>query len=292
MRALLFSLALGLAACGDDPDVLEPYVDAVADGSDEAATDSVERFDSLTPPAQAAEPTGSAGTFTFYYVRGSRDTRDTTRIEGFLPPPMPRDAAGTTVLNAVPIYDVAVELSSVTADIDLRRSGYVYVTVDEVGKVKARARWGNSSFPERHEGLFRGTAYAFSFPPLWEDTASSPRLRLRDVENDETVLAELALPIYESPVWAQPLTLPTAPEGTRLTFAADMMIDDLDLVPILIYPSTFGSIGWRATTFEVNTYEARRREFRGETGLGTPYRVFTAHHDEANPKAYIVLFRP
>lgn len=289
--ALLSLLAVTLVACGDADDAAD-VADAPDTAAAEAEAEEVESFEPLTPPAQAAEPVGSAGTFRFQYIRGSGDTRDTTVIEGFLPPPMPADAAGSATLDAVPDYDIVVAPSSVTADIDLRRAGYVYVIVDEVGEVEAGLRWGNSIFAEKHDGLFRGTVHAFTFPPLWEATGASPMLQLSDDENEESILATFPLPVSASPAWAQPLTLPSVPEDTRLTFRADMTINDPDLVPILIYPSTFGQVGWGADEFAVDEFEMRSRERNGETALGTPYKVFAPHNDEVNGEAYIVLFRP
>ncbi len=231
------------------------------------------------------------GTFRLYYVRGSGDTRDTTLIEGFLPAPMPSEALASVALNAVPNYDVVVQPSSVTADIDLRRAGYVYLTRNEVGEIDGGVRWGSSTFPERHDGLFRGTGYAFTFPPLWENTAVSPRLEVRDDEDETSVLGELALPVTASPSWLQPVTLPTVPEDTRLTFSADLTFSDPGLVPVLVFPNTFGEVGWGADVLEVDDFGVRRREREGTTDLGTPYKVWAPHNDETRGEAYLVMVR-
>ncbi|WP_412060972.1 hypothetical protein [Rubrivirga sp. IMCC45206] len=287
MRLPLCLVALlALPACGDAQDALD-----TPEAAEATDAEAPERFEPLAPPAQAAAPAGSAGTFRFHYVRGASDNRDTTVIDGFLPPPIPREAMGSLALDAVPTYEVAVQPNSISLDVDPRRSGFVYVTVNEVGAVEAKARTAGSSLSERVSGLFRGTAYAFSFPPLWDTAEGSARLAFTDHEDDSPI-GEMTLPISDRPVWAQPLTLPTVPEDTRLTYYADMTIDDPALVPILIYPTTFGPVGWGVAEFEVVGHEMRSRERNGATNLGTPYKIFSPHQDETNSEAYIVLFRP
>lgn len=287
-RAFLLLIALLLAACAEEASSpIEP-------GSDDKPEVSTEGpFAPLDSPGQAARPVGSAGTFVLHYIRGTGELADTTTFDGFLPPPIPPEAYGTAILDAVPIYKVAVKPSSVPDAVTLREAGgYVWVTVDEIGGVKASFRTATSASPARFDGLFRGQAYAFTFDPLWTGGAAEPQLWVRDDEKEDIVLGEMPLPVASSPVWAQPITLPTVPEGTRVTIRMELEMTQVGLEPVLITPSTLGSLRWSARQLEVDALTQGRRERTGETGFGTPYRLFVSSLDTSQPTAYLVLIRP
>ena len=63
-------------------------------------------------------------------------------------------------------------------------------------------------------------------------------------------------------------------------------------MPILVYPNTFGEVGWGADALEVDEFESRRRERAGTTeNLGTPYKIWAPHNDEDRGDAYFVMVR-
>ena len=284
-RRLLIALLLSACATDDAPAVQQTDPDK-PDVSTEGP------FDPISPPAQAARPTGSAGTFLLRYIRGSGELADTTRIEGFLPPPVPEDALGMATLDAVPAYIVSVKPSSVPDAVDLRTAGgYVYATVNEIGALKASYRPAASSSPVRSEGLFRGTAFAFTFGPLWQGGNVEPQLWIRDHAKEDIRLAEMPLPIARTPAWAHPVTLPTIPEGTPVRISVDMEMTQTGLMPLLVFPSRFSS-PWTARPFTVDALAQQLRDMRGETGPGTPYSIFLSSLDTTQPTAYLILLRP
>lgn len=291
LRSALCLLALALSACaGEDAAPALPD-DAGIDDKPEISAEGP--FDSLQPPAQAGRPLGSAGTFVLHYIRGTGELADTTTFDGFLPPPIPPEAYGTVRLDAVPIYTVAVKPSSVPDAVNLREAGgYIFVTVDEIGGVKASFRTATSASPVRFDALFRGAAYAFTFAPLWTGGSVEPQLWLRDDAKEDIVLGEMPLPVSAAPVWAQPVTLPTVPEGTQISLRMDLEITQTGLEPVFIYPSTLSSLRWGARQLEVDDLTQRRRERAGEAGFGTPYRLFASSMDTSEPTAYLVLMRP
>lgn len=285
MRPRLGLAVLLLAACGDVPPA-PPASGAAPDTT--AAT-----FEPLAAPAQAAAPDGSAGTFTLSYVRSAEGVRaDTTRIEGFLPPPVTAEAFGATKLDAVPAYVAAVTPSSVGRDVALRESGFLLLVENEVGEVDAFLRRGDNTLAERVEGLFRGNVYAVAFPPAWKAAGETPRLWLREKGREDVVLADLALPVADDPPWLQPVALPTVPQETRVTVALDLRMDDPDLVPILVYPSFWGDVGWAADRPDLDAFRRDLRERAGDADLGLPYRTFLGQLDRTRPEAFLILFDP
>jgi len=284
----LLLAALLLSACATDD---TPAVEEIDPDKPPVSTDGP--FNPISPPAQAARPAGSAGTFTLHYIRGAGELADTTDLSGFLPPPVPTDALGRVTLDAVPTYRVAVKPSSVPDAVTLRNAGgYVYVTVNEIGDLKASFRTATSAFPTRIDGLFRGEAYAFTFGPLWTGGNVEPQLWIRDDAKEDIVLGEMPLPVEAAPVWAHPITLPTVPEGTKVTFRMDLEVTQTGLKPILVFPSTIGTSGWSARQLDIDGLTQGRRERASETTLGTPYRVYFSQFDTSVPTAYLVLMRP
>lgn len=284
-RLLLVALLFSACAPDDAPDV-------EAAAPDKPTTSPDGPFDPLSPPAQAARPAGSAGTFVLRYIRGTGELADTTNISGFLPPPVPPDALGSVTLDAVPDYRVSVKPSSVPDAVTLRTAGgYVYATVNEVGELNASMRSATSAFPLRVDGLFRGEAYAFTFGPLWTGGNVEPQLWLRDHEKEDIVLGEMPLPIASAPVWAHPITLPAVPEDTKVTLGIDLEVTQTGLLPLLVFPSTL-STGWSARQLTLDGLTQGRRERAGDTSQGTPYRVYISRLDTSAPTAYLVLLRP
>ncbi|MEO0557071.1 MAG: hypothetical protein AAF170_02690 [Bacteroidota bacterium] len=291
LRSVLCLLALMLSACAGDDATSTPSEDPAIEDKPEVSTDGP--FDPLSPPPQAARPVGSAGAFVMRYIRGTGELADTTTFDGFLPPPIPPEAYGTVLLDAVPIYKAAVKPSSVPDAVNLREAGgYIWMTVDEIGDVKASLRTAASSSPIRFDGLFRGQAYAFTFDPVWTGGAVEPQLWIRDHEKEDIVLGEMPLPVGSAPVWAHPITLPTVPEGTRVSLRMDLEMTQIGLEPVLIFPSTLSSLPWSARQLEVDALTQGRRDRAGETSFGTPYRLFASSLDTSQPTAYLVLVRP
>ena len=293
MRAsLLLAALLVLAACGTD---------TPTDAGPSAATDTEEApegagvspFAGLSAPEQPAAPGGSLGTFTLTYLHGSGDDADTLAMEGFLPAALPASAMGSAPLDAVPNYKVAVRPSSVPDGFDLDPVAYLYATVDEVGEVEAEVQSGSNIFTESHDGLFRGTAYAITFPPLWNESATlSPELWVRDADKEDVTLASVPLPIVATPTWAQPLALPALPEDTSVRVRLDVRASEDGLVPILVYPRSFGRLNWGADAGEVDEFAQRRYEREEIKDAGTPYRFFLPNHEETQTQGYLLLFRP
>jgi len=275
-----------LAACGDAPPPASP-------GTDVAPDTTSAPFEPMAAPAQAPEPAGSAGTFVLSYVRHAEgQPADTTRIEGFLPPPVPPAAFGATKLDAVPAYVAAVAPSSVTRDVALRESGFLFVVENEVGDVDAALRRGDNTLAERVGGLFRGNVYAVTFPPVWKADGAAPRLWLREKDREDVVLADMPLPVADDPPWLQPVTLPTVSQETRVTIALDLRMSGPDLVPILVYPTFWREVGWAADRADLDAFRRDLRERAGEAARGLPYRVFLSQFDRTRPEAFLVLFDP
>lgn len=284
------AVALVLAACVDAP---PPDASPAEVAPDTASVPA--RIEPISMPEQAPRPEGSAGTFTLSYIRsidGERGSADTTRIEGHLPPPVTAAAFGAAKLDAVPDYTVSVKPSSVARGVALRESGFVFLIENEVGEVDAVLRRGDNTLAERVEGLFRGNVYAVTVPPLWKADGETPRLWLREKDREDVVLAEVPLPIAESPPWLQPVALPTVPQETRVTIALDLRMDDPGLVPVFVYPSFWGEVGWAADRPDLDTFRRGLRERAGETDLGLPYRLFLSQLDRTRSEAFLILFDP
>lgn len=282
------AVALVLAACSD----AEP---SDAESAVAVANPSLASLGPLAAPEQAAAPEGSAGTFTLHYIRYHQDefgSADTMRIEGHLPPPVSAEAFGATKLDAVPAYVAAVEPSSVAQGVDLDRSGFVFLVENEIGEVDAVLRRGDNVFAERVDGLFRGAVYAVTFPPLWKAEGEAPRLWLRETDREDVVLAEMPLPVAEEPLWLQPVVLPTVPQETRVMIALDLQMENPALVPVLIYPSFWGEVGWAADRPDLDTFRRDLRERTGDADLGLPHRVFLRQFDRTRPEAFLLLFDP
>lgn len=285
MRTSLLLFAIGLAACGDAPDAVDPSSDAPARVEATSDAPAPSTAGALPTPTQAAAPPGSLGAFTLYYIQ--EETEDTTRVDAFLPPPMPLDAAASLTLDAVPSYRVALSTDGFPDGTTFQGTHYVYATIDEVGDLATEVLRGHVPFSRGLSGLFRGEAYAFTFPPLWGSPELDPTLTVQESGGEE-VFGSATLPTLDGvPDWVYPLRLPTMPEGTEFDLEADVHADGIGLV--LLYPKDFGDTpSWDAASVFEDRGETRRREREGITDLGTRYRIGASRLDRTRSEAYLI----
>lgn len=293
LRSLLLLTALLLAGCSDSsepPDTSE----APADDSTTETTTTAATIEPLVAPDQAPEPSGSLGTFTLDYVYTIEDEdenefKDTLRLEGFLPPAMPADARTSTAFSTPDDYYPNVSPESLPEATDLDELGsYIHIVVPSDPEAKLDGSARTAEFSIREDGIFpfEGTLYAFSFSPLWAGpTDLTPSLVIRAAD-EESVLAELPLPLADTPVWAQPIAFPTPPIGTDIDYEFTMIGVSEDLIPIFVYPGGFGSGDWGAAPLSIDTF---RNRFEDGPSDGTPYKGWFPFIETQNPRGFLIL---